>query len=572
MSSMLRGSSVSRWAACGLLAACTGGGAPVKPGGGADETDAPGDSGVDDSVPDDTDTDADTADTDAPDTDTADTDAADTDTDGGEPALPGCAPEHFDFAATPIAWSLPEARGTTAFTSMSGGSPASCDLVPPADSYSTVDGDGDGTIDLLVQPCGATNVRVAELYRGTATGFEATSIPWYNPDTYAYTRSASTGWVTVGSPGGADVDVSCPAVVGGAATVGRAVDLDGDGLQEVVLFTRCYGATGKGLGRFGVHLGTAAGWAQDPVTWSLPVPPLLEAYDGALPPPGSARTCEPALSGAWRYHLRDLDGDGATSVVVDRTCDLVAGDEVGFTHLQVHDWQAGGGVVSTRWALPDASHLDPTVAGAVPGLRRCADGTDDENTRIVDTDGDGWLDLLVTHTCDPSDDVGTARWKVHRGIPGGFAAQAVDWTGLPSSSGARPDWLSFRRRTGGEDACLVAGIAVVDLTDLNGDGVMDLLVRQRCSDTDTSVVAYDVWFGRPDASGFLATSVRLTLPQDYAATCPRPPPSTGITRSWHTRVDVDGDGLVDFVIADRCDEDVVGGDHWQVYKGTCSAP
>ncbi len=93
------------------------------------------------------------------------------------------------------------------------------------------------------------------------------------------------------------------------------------------------------------------------------------------------------------------------------------------------------------------------------------------------------------------------------------------------------------------------------LTDMNADGQPDLLLTSTCDDATIGVTAWLVYVN--EGTGFATTPSRFPLPP---ATTPANCATTSI-------FDLNGDGLLDFVVTALCSDATVGSSRWLVYSG-----
>ncbi|MCB9779395.1 MAG: hypothetical protein H6742_12585 [Alphaproteobacteria bacterium] len=259
----------------------------------------------------------------------------------------------------------------------------------------------------------------------------------------------------------------------------------------------------------------------------------------------------------------DSDPDvhpGATEIAgngKDDDCDPATCSATGFAHE------------ATEWRLPAAYGNDGTLP--FNQLSKDSDCSIDRPEHLVrDLDGDGRPDLVISALCY-DDEVGETLWRVHKGEAGGFADDAADWT-LPI--------LESHIDAGGHPGIndTVGACYAYDqrefVFDLVGDAHPDLVVTgldERSSVGDLFWLVYEA-----TADGFPAAATGTwVLPDDYSGDldmpfacvsgdeeCSHPPEAPGFSTG-----DLTGDGVLDLVITDACDDTTVGTDHWWVYAG-----
>ena len=284
------------------------------------------------------------------------------------------------------------------------------------------------------------------------------------------------------------------------------------------------------------------GFGGDGQVWSLPFP-LLRQGGG-----------DNSDIGNQQHSVMDLDGDGLVDLVVNRDVERSEQDPlVGKAHWLVFPNDgAGFGKEPREWALP------------FPLMRR--DGPDNGSiaTRahaLMDMDGDGLLDFVVNrdHERDRPDPlVGRAHWLVFRNHGDGFQREPVAWplpfTLVPRQGPDRSD-LSNQDHT---------------LVDLDGDGLLDFVVtRDRERPSPDPLVGRNHWlvFSNTGA-GFAKEPVPWRLP--FPLIRRNGPDGSELANRNHALLDLDGDGLLDFVVnrdEERETEDpLVGRRHWLVFR------
>ncbi|MCB9682500.1 MAG: FG-GAP repeat protein [Alphaproteobacteria bacterium] len=410
------------------------------------------------------------------------------------------------------------------------------------------DVDGDGFDDMALVQAVPLNRWALQLYRGGPSGPAA--VPDLERD-----LSLGTGTVTgmdVDGDGLSDVITALYGTLsvwrgeaGGLATTPERLsaiyagdirvlagggDLDGDGRADLLV-----GSPGQGgydQGAVVLIAGTATGLSPDPIAF----------WDG-----GAARV---SLGAALA--IGDADGDGiddavlgGPSMVVDDTGDHFDPGVLGRGAVW---WVRGapGGPAHRRSTFP--------VAGAFPA------------TAVGDVDGDGRIDLTAPFSglywqAGTADGMAWPPVETSPTLAGGSAWRPlvlvgcdVDGDGFSDVVGTDATDAAWLRGTPSGPgsvaeplAVSVAGQRAVDvhcLGDLDGDGAEEFLVVERVPSGSFSRVSPVLWQG-----GDPPVSTGVELQPTQAATC------GGLCRVQSfvaaERVDVNGDGLKDVVLADQ---------------------
>lgn len=219
----------------------------------------------------------------------------------------------------------------------------------------------------------------------------------------------------------------------------------------------------------------------------------------------------------------------------------------------------------TKFALPPGYPQSTFVTtGFIAG---CVDGASFPAFTTTDLDGDGVVDLVITLACDDAQ-VGTTKWRVHRGSAAGFAATAIDFALPPGFGNA-----AFIA-TAGSAVCNSSQIYPSFATlDVDHDRIPDLVMTDFCADAQqVGSTHWQVYKG--SATGFSATATSFSLPagfpaQSFIATADMASCANATFPAFAT-TDLDHDGFLDMVVTQSCSDDQVGTTNWQVYKGSAS--
>ncbi|HCH62133.1 MAG TPA: hypothetical protein DFR83_04965, partial [Deltaproteobacteria bacterium] len=236
------------------------------------------------------------------------------------------------------------------------------------------------------------------------------------------------------------------------------LDLDNDGEFDLVITATPCEDDDPGITHWSVHENTGTGFSNIPTSFTLP-----GSYaTGTFSAPGHGGSCS---DGIPRWSAVDLDGDTFLDAVVTwRDCDETV---VGTTEWRVHAGSATGfASAPTTWTLPTGYGLN--AFSAVAGDLSCPDAR--PRYQLLDMEADGRLELVVLRSPCEDDDVGTARWLVHRSADTMFSSMPDDWL-LPEAYGD-----GTFHRVGAERQCApeIPGWLPADP---NQDGLQDILVN-----------------------------------------------------------------------------------------------
>ncbi|MDC0675992.1 hypothetical protein [Nannocystis radixulma] len=111
--------------------------------------------------------------------------------------------------------------------------------------------------------------------------------------------------------------------------------------------------------------------------------------------------------------------------------------------------------------------------------------------------------------------------------------------------------------------------------DVTGDGVIDLVLTEDCTDDGVGTSQWRVYPGGP--SGFADAPVAWSLPTLAGAAGTLPLGELSQSRNCteadrfyqYTTMDATGDGVIDLVLTEDCTDDGVGTSQWRVYPGVC---
>ncbi len=239
-------------------------------------------------------------------------------------------------------------------------------------------------------------------------------------------------------------------------------------------------------------------------------------------------------------------GDDDDDTGSDTDDDVAGDDDTGPD--EVCD-QGGWSPSAAAWSLP-------TAHGGIFWLTYDWEMAD-ENWALFDIDGDDAPDIVVARDDEVSDDLGDTEWWVYRNTGSGFASSATPWS-LPTAHGGI-FWNTYDWSLADENWTL---------TDLTGDGLIDIVVA-RDSEASEDLGDTEWWVYHNTGSGFATSATPWSLPTAHGNIFWATYDWELADENW-TLTDLDGDGLIDIVVArdDEVSEDL-GDTEWWVYLGVC---
>ncbi len=308
------------------------------------------------------------------------------------------------------------------------------------------------------------------------------------------------------------------------------------------------------------------GFEDDATVWTLPAyfPANTEVLDDLAHDDDVGCNSSQSLT----FSLLDLTGDGDPDLVLTDKCDT---EGVGTDEWHVYP-NTGSGFddEATVWSLPkyfpantevldDLAHDDDVGCNSSQSL----------TFSLLDLTGDGDPDLVLTDKCD-TEGVGTDEWHVYENNGDGFDDDASVWS-LPAYFPANTEVLDDLAHDD-DTGCNSSQQLTFSLLDLTGDGALDLVLTDKC---DAEGVGTDEWHIYPNTgSGFDDEATVWSLPKYFPANTEvlddlAHDDDTGCNSSQQltfSLLDLTGDGALDLVLTDKCDDDGVGTDEWHVYE------
>ena len=445
-----------------------------------------------------------------------------------------------------VAFSLPGDFGADQLDGLSkdsGGSCAEGEL-----SFATLDMNGDLRPDLVVADlCDLAGVGTTHwlVHLNEGMGFASEGVEWTLPSGFATDQLDDLA---------EDSGGSC---VEGELSFG-VVDVDGDLRPDLVVADRC-DIGGVGTTHWLVYANEGDRFADVALVWDLPSGFATDQLDDLADDSGGS-----CVEGELSFGVVDVDGDLRPDLVVADRCDIGG---VGTTHWLVYANEGDRFAdVALVWDLPPGFATDQLDDLADDSGGSCAEG--ELSFGLLDMDGDLRPELVVADRCDIGG-VGTSGWEVYSNLGDGFASVAAAWALPPGFATDQLDDLSDD-----SGASCFQGELSFAVRDATGDLLPDLLVADDCDLEHTGTTHWVVYRGTgsgfeeggawalPGPTAGFGFDALDDLQGDDGALCAQ-------GELAFAAIDLDGDRVLDLVVADDCDFEEVGTTHWRVFKGGC---
>lgn len=331
------------------------------------------------------------------------------------------------------------------------------------------------------------------------------------------------------------------------------LDMDGDGLPDlVVVGNHELEVLGTEKDRhFEVHLNTGSGFSP-PQRW--PVPEGVETFAHA---PNDTWRC----GGKWRWTLGDFNGDGRPDLVVTgvRSQDGEDCQVASFGNTESPHWLLFANTGTSFALVPEEIALPPEFVQHY------------ESQPLLygrgrhDMDGDGTLDFVFTQ--DPKTravlghGTGDPHWLVFL-VKDAKVQPALRWS-LPPGGTSQCGWNDVEGRGASRSPCTVMDPAAGDrdwhMRDVDGDGRPDLLVVASFDGREAQLPEPGAWVLFPNTAAGFGAPLAVPAPTSHPVEIARQTSMAAVEL-----VDVDGDGLLEFVDTSRGMDPVFP--HWEVHR------
>ena len=260
------------------------------------------------------------------------------------------------------------------------------------------------------------------------------------------------------------------------------LDVDLDNAVDLVLFDDC-DPNLAGEEYWVIYQNAGTGFNPTFGVWTLPGTQYVS--DDSFDSLSSDLFCPGGGVEVPAYEVFDINGDELVDLVVTDRCTAGGAGAEGEDYWEVHlgtvvGLTAGFDTAVTQWALPGAEYAGNETFDTTSAGQNCTSTDAQPEYLLADPNGDGFIDLLVTNSCDATDGIGEDVWWIYGNTGVGFDAAPTPWS-LPGADFAGDD--TFEEVTGELD-CGAVATPTYALSDLDGDGVPEIVVTNLCGDSD----------------------------------------------------------------------------------------
>ncbi|MBK7946065.1 MAG: hypothetical protein IPJ85_12530 [Flavobacteriales bacterium] len=345
------------------------------------------------------------------------------------------------FPSTHVQWSLPAGGEVYSGVNQGFNLLSAIGTATNADTWSTIDINGDALPDLVCTGTRASNGYVTEfspasnsywkVYLNTGTGFSGTSVNWSLPAGGEVNNGVNQGFNLLSAIGTAT-----------NADTWSTMDINGDALPDLV----CTGtrASNGYVTEFSpannsywkVYLNTGTGFSSTSTNWSLP--------DGGEVNNGVNQgfhllSAIGTATNADTWSTIDINGDAKPDLVCTGTR-ASNGYVTEFSPANNSYWKVylntgtGFSSTSTNWSLPAGGEVNNGVNQGFNLLSAIGTATNADTWSTIDINGDAKPDLVCTGTRASNGYVtefspaSNSYWKVYLNTGTGFSSTSTNWS------------------------------------------------------------------------------------------------------------------------------------------------
>ncbi|HEX5001715.1 MAG TPA: T9SS type A sorting domain-containing protein [Bacteroidia bacterium] len=433
-----------------------------------------------------------------------------------------------------------------------------------------------------------------------AQGFNNSATNWNCPNGGDITSGVTNGYNAIGG--------TAVSTDNTGSQSWSVMDMDGDGYPDLVVTAQLQGGNVTSFSPssnqyWKVYTGNGTGFSSNAINWSCPNGGTLNGgvTYGFNGPGGFALTSHNTGSQSWS--VIDMNHDNKPDLVV--TAQLQGGNVTSFSPSSNQYWKvylntgSGFSTSAINWNCPNGGDITSGVTNgynAIGGTAISTDDTGSQSWTVMDMDGDGYLDLVVTAqlqggnvtSFSPS---GNQYWKVYTGNGIGFSSSAINWN-CPNG-GTLNGGITYGYNGVGGYAFTShnTGSQTWNTMDMNHDNKPDLVVcaqLQGGNVTSFSPSSNQYWkVYLNNGSGFSTSAINWNCPNGGDIT-------SGVTngynaiggtavstddtgsQSWSV-MDLDGDGYLDLVVTAQLQGGNVtsfspsANQYWKVFAGNGSS-